>query len=168
MKLIPLSKFSKTNAGKYFAMVDDADYEWLNQWNWYALVTPKTTYAFRDRANQHKKRLPPIAMHRLILGITGRELIADHINHNGLDNQRANLRVATYKQNNGNKSPRANSTSKYLGVCLDKNSGKWAASIGINYTVKRIGVFADEEEAARAYDTEAIKHYGEFANLNFK
>ena len=109
-------------------------------------------------------------MHRVVLQrVVGRPLtrddIVDHINHNGLDNRRPNLRLATRSQNAANLGPYANNTSGYKGV--DFNRGKWRARIregGVRYF---LGYFETAEDAARAYDTKAHELFGEFASLNF-
>lgn len=88
--------------------------------------------------------------------------IVDHINNDRKDNRINNLRVATSQQNNSNKKPRKNSTSKYKGVSWDKESGKWRAACNRKY----LGKFHDEKEAARAYNKEAKKQHGEFAYIN--
>lgn len=155
------------------ALVDDLDYEYLNQWKWFAHKARRTFYAVRWGKYKDGKR-NYFQMHRVILGLTNPQILADHRDHNGLNNQRLNLRIATTKQNNANTNSRKNSTSKYLGVNLFKcsNSGGsyqyWQASIGKDGKKIHIGLFKSEEEAARVYDEAAKKYHGEFANLNFK
>jgi hypothetical protein len=90
----------------------------------------------------------------------------DHINGDGLDNRRENLRICNHQQNSGNQGPRGGS-SRFKGVCWHKNHRIWAAFIGIDFKQKHLGHFHTEEEAARAYDVAALEHFGEFAKLNF-
>jgi hypothetical protein len=169
MKLIPLSKNGRKHKGKYFAQVDDADYEWLNQWDWCVWVKPDgTPYAIRtDRSGERQKT---IQMHRFILGLTDPNIDCDHIDHIGTNNQRWNLRVATERQNCFNSRSRKNSSSKFKGVhwhSWKDFKPSWTASIKIENKQKHLGSFQSEEEAARAYDDVAKKHFGEFAKLNF-
>lgn len=105
-------------------------------------------------------------MHRLIMN-TPDHLVCDHINHNGIDNRKQNLRNCTKKQNRANSRSLAKSSSKYKGVCWDKSCKKWCAYIKNNDKRTHLGYFEDEAEAARAHDRAAKKIRGEFAALNF-
>ena len=91
----------------------------------------------------------------------------DHINHNGIDNRKANLRVATRAQNNRHTKKRIKSRSKYKGIYFDRRDRVWYARITTNGKTKHLGSFKDEIEAAKAYDEAARKYHGEFAGLNF-
>lgn len=108
-------------------------------------------------------------LHRLLLN-PPKGLDVDHKNHDGLDNRRHNLRVATRSQNQGNRRiNKAGCSSQYRGVYREC-PGKWRAQIGgggLTDTRVRLGTFTSEEAAARAYDKAALERWGEFATLNF-
>ena len=92
----------------------------------------------------------------------------DHINGNGLDNRKANLRLATGTQNGYNRrKTRKRTWSKYKGVTFDKRRKKWEGKIVINGRKQHLGSFTNELDAGRAYDEAAKKYHGEFALLNF-
>jgi hypothetical protein len=106
-------------------------------------------------------------MHREILNPPG-HLMVDHINHNGLDNRKANLRLATCAQNSYNRRQgRKNKSSKYTGVSWKQWTKKWAAIICYKKKNIIVGYFENEIQAAKAYDKAAKKYHGEFASLNF-
>jgi hypothetical protein len=90
----------------------------------------------------------------------------DHKDRNRSNNTFANLRLASHLQNTSNRSMNKNNLSGYKGVSIHKESGKWVAQIGIHGKRTHIGLFETKEDAAIAYNTLAIKHYGCFANLN--
>jgi hypothetical protein len=106
-------------------------------------------------------------MHRRILNAPD-EFVIDHINYNGLDNRKANLRLATRTQNNRH-TRRINKTgsSKYKGVNWYTREKRWVAKITADGKTFPIGYFKDEIEAARAYDEAAKTYHGDFAALNF-
>ncbi len=150
--------------GKY-AIVDQDDFERLNKHKWYAVKSTNTFYARRTR--RAGKKYIAIRMHRQILHPPG-HLFVDHINHNGLDNRKANLRPATCAQNSYNRIRFIKSkSSKYTGVSWQKQSKKWM--VQIRYKGRRIflGLLEDEIQAAKAYDKAAKIYHGEFASLNF-
>lgn len=151
----------KLTQGKV-ALVDDADYEWLNQWKWYYenKKNGKTGYAARVDGN-HK-----IFMHALILG-TPVGLKSDHIDLDGLNNQRYNLRICTQAENMRNRGLDKNNKSGYKGVTFDVRSKKWQASLEILGKHISLGCFKDVIDAAKAYDKGAAKYFGKYARLNF-
>ena len=153
MRRIPLSK------GKV-AFVDDEDYAYLSQWEWSASQNGQTFYAERWRGHGERK------MHNVIMSPPW-QLEVDHENGNGLDNQRHNLRMATRSQNMHNQGVRNDNTSGYKGVTWHKQHQKWMGRIRVDGRRLHLGLFDDVEEAARAYDSAAREHHGEFARLNF-
>lgn len=150
----------KLTQGKV-ALVDDEDYEYLNQWFWQAHKHRNTCYAVRSEKIFNGKR-PGIKMHRVILN-TPSELQVDHKDHNGLNNQKYNLRNCTNSQNKMNVLPMSN--TGYLGVYYQNNLIR--AKIRIQKKSIHLGCFKTIEDAANAYDEAALKYFGEFANLNF-
>lgn len=160
MKLIPLSKTGKKNAGKYSVMVDDEDYEWLNKYNWSVCNCDGWLYAHTRINKKHTQ------MHRLIMGVTDPKIKTDHKDRNSFNCQRHNLRIATNSQNGANRT--ATGKSQYLGVFAVYKSNRWRAQIKANGKFIYLGAFILEEDAAKAYDCAALKYHGEFANLNFK
>ena len=154
MKLIPLTR------GK-FAKVDDADFEWLNQWNWTAFQRPEypnLTYAIRSvHPNQHT-----LYMHRVILGLTNPKVKTDHKNGNGLDNRRSNIRAATSQQNGFNTRIRRDNRSGFKGVRRSEDNKKWVARIRLDGQRHHLGTFNSAKEAAAAYRSAARQAHGEF------
>jgi len=149
----------KLTQGK-FAIVDDQDFEYINQWNW-CLHNDGSAKRAILIGGKHKT----ILMHRIV-NETPDNLETDHINHDRLDNRRANLRNVFHKQNCLNRHSYKNSSSKYTGVSYRKAGGKWRATIKINGKYQHIGVFENEIEAAKAYDRRAIENFGQYACVN--
>lgn len=141
------------------AIVDDADYERLSQFKWFE----RRGYAAR---NVYKKGVYiTIWLHReIICPPPGNEV--DHINGNKLDNRRENLRIVTHSQNMKNTYRRHPSSSKHKGVSWFKESKKWMANINSDGKRYYLGLFEQEEEAARAYNDAAQRLHREFAKLN--
>ena len=149
-----------------YALVDGEDYNRLNQWKWYANKIGNTYYAMRSQWLKTKKYYLFILMHQQIVG-GKKEKEIDHINHNGLDNRRFNLRFCSHTQNLQN-SISKKGTSKYKGVSWHTKRKHWVARICINGKHIYLGSSKGEERAAALYDQAAQKHFGEFAYLNFR
>ena len=108
-----------------------------------------------------------VRLHRLIMGVLDdSSIIVDHIDHNGCNNRRSNLRICNLAQNAWNVKPRTNTTSIYKGVYLERSTGKWVSQITKNKNTYKLGRFKNEEDAALAYNEKAKELFGEFACLN--
>lgn len=142
-------------------MVDDDDYELLSKYRWCVTSSKsKILYALRGVNGSTRK------MHREIMGVTDPRIFVDHIDGNGLNNQKNNLRLATNSQNNCNRIAKKNGSSKYLGVSLCRKNGLWCAQIRRNGRTIRLGYFKQEVQAAICYNEQAPLYHGEFARLN--
>jgi hypothetical protein len=156
MKKLPLSQ------NKY-ALVDDADFEWLNQWKWsYVVLESDQEKAIRKEPNTREGK--NIYLHRQIMEFPDGEV--DHINRNGLDNQRANLRLATRSQNAANRGVQKDSASQLKGVYYDARRSHWIAYAKKDGKRYYGGSHKNKESAAKAYNRLAVQLHGSFAVLN--
>ena len=142
----------KLTQGKY-ALVDDEDFEWLNQWKW--------CYDGQYAASRISGK--KIRMHRMIMGNSN--LQVDHRDMDKLNNQRCNLRFANNSENNSNKGPQPNNTSGHKGVHWNKNARKWQAQTKMNGHRYHLGYFNDINDAVVAYRLGAKKYHGEYINV---
>jgi len=152
-RLIPLTQ------GK-FAIVDAEDYPRLAKYKWHCHEDKTTCYAARRKFNKI------VSMHREIMQASPGQIV-DHIDRNGLNNRKTNLRFCTPFQNACNRRPDRNTSSKYKGVTFHKRKNKWQAQIYCARKNNHLGYFHDEMEAAIAYDRKAEVLFGQFAYLNF-
>ena len=153
-------------------LVDDEDFELVNKYSWYIVKGDNTFYAYTDlRYWQSGMRLgQQYAMHRVILGLEKLSINndpVDHINRNGLDNRKENLRTTTTQLNCFNVPPKhKNKSSQYKGVI--KTGKKWNAQIKLNRKSNNLGTYEDEVYAARVYDAVVRFYTGEVGYVNFK
>lgn len=160
---VPLS--GKQGAGLY-AVVDAADLPLVQGHRWYVTRTPHSTYAHTTVTGSDGKQ-KTVKIHQLLLPDAPQ---VDHIDHDGLNNRRSNLRAATHAENRRNSRTNKNNTSGFKGVSWHKVSGKWRAKVGSHGsgTYVNLGLFETAEDAARAYDRAAEQEFGEFALTNAK
>lgn len=140
-----------------FAIVDERDFEYLNQFKWHAVSSKNSDETWYARRKINGSGGKHIMMHKEIL-LDASEI--DHINRNGLDNRRSNLRPLSHSDNMRNKQKLQNTKSKYRGVHPTNGgrSGSWMARITINKKTIHLGSFKNEEQAAEAYKNAAIKY----------
>lgn len=131
-----------------FALVDDEDFEWLNQWKW----SYDGNNGYAKRTKYTKDRNIKIYMHRIILNIP-QGLITDHINRNRLDNRKDNLRISNKQQNGFNRDKNKNNISGFKGVTWHHKNKKWIAQIMINGINKYLGSYQKIEDAIKARNT---------------
>jgi hypothetical protein len=157
--------------GIHVILIDDEDYERVLKYSWRIKVVKVkgggrvVKYAQAHSPMLNGKRVT-IRMHRLILNApTGVQV--DHIDGNGLNNQKSNLRFATSSENMQNSKAKAGAASKFKGVCWNKNESKWVVRIFVDGKRMCLGQYTDEAQAAKVYDKAAREFFGEFACLNF-
>lgn len=155
MKAIPLTQ------GKV-ALVDDADFAELSKFKWMAVEDTRTFYAARHSPSKTRKL---IYMHRVIMK-TPEKLKTDHIDGNGLNNRRKNLRICTDAENARNRQKPNNNTSGLKCVSFYKKSKKWQAYIGVNKKQIHLGYFKTKEDALIARISACEKYHGEFKRIN--
>ncbi len=149
-----------------FTIVEPPDYYRFGSFRWYLRGNGTQFYALTN-CIVGPMRTTVLALHRIIMNAPA-GLLVDHQNGNGLDNRRANLRLATHSQNLCNsRINKSNCSSQFRGVSLFRRRGVWSARIKIRGKSIFLGYFDNEIDAAKAYDRAAIKYHGEFARLNF-
>jgi HNH endonuclease/AP2 domain len=146
------------------AIVDEEYFAAVSAWRWYAVLKHGIWYAMARPKILGK--FTTIHMHQIILPLP-KGMMVDHINHNGLDNRKVNLRPATRSQNLLNSRKHRSGTSRFKGVRYAKNVQAWIAFSRRQGQRQYLGTFQTEEDAARAYDRFVLEHHGEFALTNF-
>jgi hypothetical protein len=143
----------------YESIIDAADAEFVGQWNWCVVVDGPRRYAHGGATAF--KQIKASALHRAILGVTGSEIV-DHIDGNGLNNRRQNLRIVSASENAQNSRPRKETKSGYKGVFFHKKNNNWRAQIMAEGKRYSLGLFNTAEEAHAAYCEASDRLHGEF------
>jgi hypothetical protein len=152
-------------------LIDPEDWERVVRHDWHARVGKNgRSYFYRkpDAYGGYGNGIQ-ILLHRELLNAPP-GIQVDHRNHNYLDNRKSELRLATSQQNTWNRrkvSVRNPSLSPFIGVNWNNIRGKWQSAISVNGQPIILGLYDNKVDAAKAYDTAALKHRGEFACLNF-
>jgi hypothetical protein len=157
MKKIDISTKKYPNA---YTLVDDEDYEYLNQWKWH-----KGNHGYVSNCKWTNGKTVHELIHRVITKAP-KDMYVDHINHNKIDNRRCNLRICTQSQNVSNQRPKK---QKYKGVVFikfGKRNKRWKFEICCNKEKFTSKSYLTEKEAAIAYNEKALELFGEFACLN--
>lgn len=142
-----------------YALVDDDDFNRVSNYKWCFDKTIGYAVSRMDGKN--------VRMHRFILKLSTKD-ICDHVNRNGLDNRKKNLRLATKSSNGANRKKQNNNTSGYKGVFLmkDGREKKYMARMRFKGKDIFIGYFYTKKDAAIAYNKKALENFGEFSYLN--
>lgn len=144
----------------FVALVDDVDFERVSDIKWCAMKNNNVVYA---KSSDHNHQY---SMHRLILNAP-RSIRVDHIDRDGLNNQRGNLRLCTATQNAQNQTLKKSNTSGFKGVNWEERDQAWRARIVVGGKRISLGSFKSAAVAALAYDLAAVNYFGDFARLNF-
>ena len=146
-------------------LVDDEDYEWLSQYNWHLYTRKKSETIYANTNIYINNKRTTKKLHNLLIN-PSKGFEVDHIDRDGLNNQKENLRIVTRSQNCINRSKFRNTTSKFKGVTWHKDNKKWLAQIRLNKKKYYLGEFINEIDAAKAYNKAAKKLHNRYAVLN--
>lgn len=153
----------KLTQGKY-TLVDDKDYKKLNRFKWcVGVYTDSLSYAMRSK--KKNGRWISCCMQKEIIGIIPKNTVIDHIDGNGLNNQRKNLRIATVSQNGMNRKDNCNNVSGFRGVSYNKKAKKWQSQTMSMGKPIYLGLYKDILEAANAYKMFANENYKNFKRI---
>lgn len=153
------------------ALVDEEDWEHVKVYDWYCFRVRHVWYVATDRIKDGRAKRT--YLHQFIMNAPPKSEV-DHINNNGLDNRRQNLRIVSHQQNLANQKLSEANTSGYKGVTLDRRTKKdgtpltpaWMAQTKYNGKRIYLGKFSSPEAAARAYDRKMLELHGEHAKTN--
>jgi hypothetical protein len=160
-----MTKYIPLNRGLR-VLVDDADYLELSRHKWTAGFYGNNVYAVRGIGPKGRTKI--IYMHRVILGLDeGSTRVSDHINGDGLDNRRDNLRACTRAENNTNVPPHSTSSHGYKGLMWDKRRGRYSSCVHVGGERHYVGTSSSSTELALARDIAALRLQGKYAWLNF-
>lgn len=148
----------------YTAVIDAADVHLVAGHNWHAIVAKNAVYA-RRWENVGVRRRRAVILHRVILGVSDQTIEVDHIDRDGLNNRRVNLRKCSKAENGHNSRKQINNKSGFKGVYWDTRNKGWRAQITVYGERKHLGLFATAEEAHTAYSAAAHKFHGSFARV---
>lgn len=148
----------------FVAKISHSDAKEILQRRWFAVKTKNGVYAFSSKTLDDGRRIN-IPLHRFIMNPKG-DMVVDHINGDGLDNRRENLRIASHSQNQWNRRNARNNKTGYKGVSIDKRSGKFRAGISVGGKHIHLGLFSTAEEAAQAYAEASRKYHGEYGRTH--
>jgi hypothetical protein len=170
---------SKHFPGKHTITIDTEDWDKVKEYRWSIKGSSTQTYPYAITFILHpggghreykdgyrRRRYVGLLFHHLIIGKPPKGMVVDHVQHDGLDNRKENLRIVTFQQNHWNRKGQRNSSSNYKGVSLQKTSKKWMSQLWTNGKRIYIGSFSCEHEAALAYNKKAVELWGESALLN--
>ena len=149
--------FTQRNGDTHFVAVDDKDFHLLNDKGWYAHEGGNTFYCVKN---------PDLKLHRIIMGLEKNDKrVVDHIDGNGLNNKRYNLRICSRQENSMNAKTKKTNKSGFKGVSWHTKDKRWIAQICFNGKKYRLGAFTDPEKASEVYKKKAIEFFKEFARL---
>lgn len=148
------------------ALIDDADLPLVNRWKWGYVPRSNGVGGYVARWESGGSSRTTIYLHRQLMNAQPCQQV-DHINGDGLDNRRSNLRLCSQSQNFANRRILPQRSLPYRGVYYDKRRSNYFAAIKVNGKSYRLGTFTNPKDAALAYDKAAQSHFGDFASLNF-